>query len=282
MGVTSHFSPQLFEKEELWASGIAAKLRELGRVDLAAPLELCHRQVVHRLCQGCHRDHPSPSHCDRFYCPMCVGRLAWHRRRKIEWWSRQVREPKHLVLTIRNSNSLTKAYVQKFQKSLQRLRRSKLFRPVRGGLQSLEVTNEGRGWHLHAHLLLDGPFMDGGALARLWARQVRQDYAIVKIKDCRDQSYLGEVTKYAVKGSELAAWTGSNIETFIDAFTGLRTFGTFGTLFKDNALRSKALEALETAPQLCPHCGSYDFWFLDDSEFECFETTGKLPWQSVA
>lgn len=282
MGVTSQFSPELFDKEQLWASGVAAKLRQVNRADLATPLELCHSFQVHRICQGCHVDHPSPNHCDRFYCPMCISRLAWHRRRRIEWWTHQVTEPKHLVLTIRNTNILTKSYVQKFRKALSRLRRSQLFSRVRGGLLSLEVTNEGRGWHLHAHLLVDGDYIPAGALAQKWAKLVQQDFAIVKIKDCREKSYLIEVTKYAVKGSDLAAWEPSLIECFIDAFTGIRAFGTFGALFKDNALRSKQLSDLELPHQICSKCGAEDFWFLDESEFEWYQTSGKLPWQEAS
>lgn len=281
MGVTSHFSPELFDREELWASSIAIKLREANRPDLASSLEQCHQHLVHRICRGCHTDHPSPNHCDRFYCPLCIGRLAWHRRRRIEWWARQVKEPKHIVLTVRNTNTLTKKYVQRFKRSLNRLRRCKLFRGVRGGLQSLEVTNEGRGWHLHAHLLVDVDYIPAPHLAQAWSRQVQQDFAIVKIKDCRDQSYLGEVTKYAVKGSALSSWDAWEIVTFIDAFTGVKTFSTFGSLFKDNAVRQRALLELEAPSVICPKCGSEDYWFLDDSEFDYYSATGKLPWQSA-
>lgn len=279
MGVTSHFTPELFDKEQLWASGIVTKLREVNRPDLADPLAACHQFQVFRICQGCHQVHAAPNHCDRFYCPMCTGRLAWHRRRRIEWWAKQISEAKHLVLTIRNTNTITKTHVNKFKQSLSRLRRTKLMSLVRGGLQSLEVTNEGHGWHLHAHLLLDGPYLPGPDISRAWARQVKQDFAIVKIKDCRDQAYLGEVTKYAVKGSELAGWKNYEIESFIDAFTGVRTFSTFGTLFKDNALRQKLLKDLELPSIICDKCGNEDFWFLDEAEYEAFQTTGKLPWQ---
>lgn len=279
MGVTSQKSSELFEREGIWASSIATKLREVNRPDLSEPLESCHTRQTFCVCQSCHHPEHGLNHCDRFYCPMCTGRLAWRRRQKIEWWARQVKEPKHLVLTIRNSKTLSKTYVQKFKSCLGKFRRSKVMAPVRGGLCSLEVTNEGRGWHLHAHLLLDGPFLSGQDIARRWARIIGQDFAIVKIKDCRDQAYLGEVTKYAVKGSELSSWEGYEIECFIDAFSGVRTFGTFGTLFKDNALRQKALEALAAPGMTCDKCGNEDFWFLDENEFNWFQATGKLPWQ---
>lgn len=280
MGVTSQKPSELFERESIWASSVASKLRELPRLDLAEPLETCHTQPVHIVCQACRHTESSLNHCDRFYCPMCTGRLAWRRRRRIEWWAHQVAQPKHLVLTIRNTNTLTKKHVKTFKHHLSRLRRSKLFSHVSGGLQSLEVTNEGRGWHLHAHLLLAGPYLPGADLAHKWARLVGQDFAIVKIKSVQDKAYLQEVTKYAVKGSELASWGAWEIATFIDSFTGLRAFSTFGDLYKDNALRERSLKELTLPSYLCDKCGCEDFWYLDQNEHDWFETTGKLPWQN--
>jgi len=277
MGVTSQFPSELFDREVIWSDSIIAKLKELPRPDLYEALENCHSFETWFICQGCHAEEHAWNHCDRFYCPLCVSRLAWRRRRKVEWWANQVKEPKHLVLTVRNTKTLSKTYVQSFRRNLSKLRRSTLFCSARGGLLSLEVTNEGQGWHLHAHILLDGPFISGDVLARRWARAVKQDFAIVKIKDCRQKQYLQEVTKYAVKGSDLASWGRCEIEEFIDAFTGVRAFSTFGTLYKDGALREKALTDLTLPNMTCDKCGGEDFWFLDENEHEYYRTTGKLP-----
>ena len=278
MGVTSQIPAELFEREAIWSASIVSKLQELNRPDLYRPLADCHRYQTHFVCQSCHHETHALNRCDRFYCPLCVGRLAWRRRQKIAWWVKTVPEPKHIVLTQRNSSTFSKTYVHKFQKSLRSLRRSSTFRQVSGGLCSLEVTNERRGWHLHAHLLVDGPFIPGYDLSRAWARRVKQDFAIVKIKDCRDQSYLQEVTKYVIKGSILASFNGWEIECFIDAMTGVRCFSTFGSLFKDNALRMNAINALETPSMTCDKCSGEAFWYLDDAEYEAYYTTGKLPW----
>jgi len=148
---------------------------------------------------------------------------------------------------------------------------------VRGGLSSLEVTNEGKGWHLHSHLLLDSDFIPIDIIAQKWAKLIGQDFAIVKIKSVQDKSYLQEVTKYVVKGSDLASWPGHQIAEFIDAMTGIRCFGTFGTLFKDRAKRAKAKKELGPKQMECSNCANTDFWYLSPSEFDWFEETGKLP-----
>ena len=220
-------------------------------------------------------------HCDRFYCPRCQSRLSFKRKLKLQWWANQVKEPKHLVLTARNRNSSSKVYVQYFKTKIRSLLHSKLFKPVIGGLCSLEVTNEGRGWHLHSHLLLETPFIPANRISQEWSKRINQDFAIVKIKDCSEKTYLQEVTKYAVKGSMLASWTGPEIAEFIDAFQGVRTFGTFGQLFKDQALRAKALKELGSDGMTCPECGNYDFWYLSPNEFKWYQETGQFPKQSM-
>jgi hypothetical protein len=277
MGLTSHLPSELWAKEEVFARSIAAKLWESNRYDLGQCIEQCRTRETICLCQGCHKHTVLMNHCDRFYCPMCTARLSYRRKLTLEWWAKEVPNPKHLVLTCRNRNSISKNYVKYFKTALQRLRRSELFRSVRGGLSSLEVTNEGKGWHLHSHLLLDSDFIPIDLIAQLWAKLIGQDFAIVKIKSVKDKSYLQEVTKYVVKGSELARWPGNQIAEFIDAMTGIRCFGTFGTLFKDRAKRARAKKELGKKQMECPNCANYDFWYLSPNEFEWYKETGKLP-----
>jgi hypothetical protein len=104
-----------------------------------------------------------------------------------------------------------------------------------------------------------------------------QDYAIVAVKDARDQDYLREICKYVCKGSDLAAWSGPDIASFIDSFTGVRTFSTFGTMFR----RCKAVKALladlsSSGPE-CPKCSSTHLRYLSSNEEEWLHTTGQFP-----
>lgn len=142
---------------------------------------------------------------------------------------------------------------------------------------SLEVTNESRGWHLHAHALVDTPWIDTTELSLTWGALVDQDFAIVRAKDCRDRDYLAEVTKYAVKSSQLSAWPGDDIATFIDAFTGVRQFSVFGTLFKDRATRAKVKHEIEPKKPHCRQCLSENLRYLDVNEEHWLTETGQWP-----
>jgi hypothetical protein len=163
--------------------------------------------------------------------------------------------------------------VQWLKCQLGRLRRSKVFSTVQGGFYSLEVTNEGRGWHVHFHLLLDVPWLDISGVSKVWAKLVGQDFAICKIKDCRESSYLQEVTKYAVKGSEMAAWTASDIVTFIQSFQGVRLFGVFGSLYGKRTEWSEWIKLVQDIKPVCP-CGCSTWQILSPDELMWERETG--------
>jgi hypothetical protein len=277
MGVTSHLPLELWRREEIFARSIAAKLWEAMRPDLSAPLEACHTSETFCHCLACGTVSAFWNRCDRFYCPMCTAKLCFKRRQSIQLWAKSITQPKHVVLTARNTTHLSKNYVKHFKASLGKLRRQKPNTHWRGGLSSLEVTNEGRGWHLHAHLLVDADWIDPVDLSQSWGRLVAQDFAIVKVKSVSDQSYLQEVTKYAVKGSEEASWSGLETACFIDAMSGIRQFSVFGTLYKDRALRSKIKSELTPGRCECSQCASTHLRFLDHNEEEWLKETGRWP-----
>ena len=279
-GVTSH--PRqgvMWEKELVFKESILAKLRGIGKPDLAGKMAECHTIESLKRCTGCRRVSRFFNRCELFFCPVCAPRLARERKQSVEWWTKQVKQPKHLVLTVRNTLDLTKPYVQFLKSQLAKLRRSKALSSVKGGFYSMEVTNEGRGWHVHFHLLIDTPWLCMPDVSETWGKLVGQDFAICKIKDCRGASYLQEVTKYAVKGSELAGWNGLTISEFITAFAGVRFFGVFGTLYGKRSEWREWIKSIQEIKPLCP-CGC-DSWHILSPEELLWEqeTRGGLTGQ---
>jgi hypothetical protein len=298
----------LFSTGLLWKDSIVAKLREIGCGQLASELQNCHSQKIYITCDGCKSKLTVWNRCDKFYCPCCTPRLANERREAIEWWTKSVSQPKHVVLTQRNSTSLQWTDVKQIKQSFSRLRRSKFARkksfywfdkeaesitPLRkwkeptetgrtitsqpwvGGFYSLEVTNEKRGWHLHIHALVNSNYIDERVLSYEWEKATQGRGYIVKVKDCRDKSYLQEVTKYAVKGSELASWSGLDIVKFIDAFKRQRTFGVFGSLYGKRTEWREWLETNKAKRSRC-ECGCNSFTVTGEREWE-FVTANLVP-----
>lgn len=263
-GVTSQQTQREFWRSQTaHKNAVAAKLRSIGLDDLAAELEDCHSRYVYAECTNCHHTTPFANHCDRFYCPECQPQLAKGRARAVEWWARRIEQPKHMVLTVRNIADMTKAHVQQFKRWFARLRRRKFARKWRGGFYSIEVTNEGNGWHLHLHALVDARYIDQFQLSREWSDVTNGLGRIVKVQDARRHDYLREVTKYAVKGNQLAAWTPQQISDFIRAFTGVRTFGVFGSLYGKRTEWKDWVKFLSEHARTCT-CGCSNFRYLSE------------------
>jgi len=161
--------------------------------------------------------------------------------------------------------------------NLARLRRCDVFDQVTGGCVSVEITNESRGWHLHAHWLVDARWVSAKELSKTWGRLVGQDYAIVKVIDVikhtatragappnsPPQNYERELMKYVVKGSDLARWKVDQLYEFINAVRGQRFFFAFGELFKvARTLRAQA--AADKPPTTPCECGSCQFIFTTE------------------
>lgn len=281
-GITSHpydtnkehkqdeYQANFWSSQTIFKFAIAAKLREAGEPHLAADLEHCHSELTYAKCNGCGSVSKFLNRCDRFYCPECTPRLSMERKRSVEWWTKEVVQPKHVVLTVRNFDNLTQQKVKWIKACFSKLRRTKFAHGWQGGFYSLEVTNEGKGWHLHIHALVDARWIDARELSITWNRVTKGEGNIVKVKDCRSKSYLQEVTKYAVKGSDLSKWTGFDIVTFIQAFSGVRTFGVFGSLYGKRTAFREWIKSLRDQKPLCKcGCNQISYYSSVDWELHC-------------
>lgn len=255
---------------------IIKKLVDADRYALAEPLIRCHTEATVKLCTGCYSPKVYYNRCENFYCPLCQKRLANDRRKSVEWWSSHVTQPKHVVLTARNTQTFTAETVRHFKAAWAKLRRRAVAKNWRGGFYSLEVTNEGRGWHLHLHALVDSNWIDSGRLAREWAECLGQDFAIVKVKDCRAGDYLRELCKYIVDGNQVAGWSAQDVVAYVEALKGQRTFGVFGVLYKLRKEHRAFLDEVQADKCTC-ECGCTSFRFFTESEWEWFECVNGKP-----
>jgi hypothetical protein len=112
------------------------------------------------------------------------------------------------------------------------------------------------------------------AVSMSWTGLVGQEFAIVKIKDARDQDYLQEVTKYVAEGSELAKWPAEHLLEFVTAIRGRRFFFAFGSLFKmGREIRAEILQS--KAPSAVCDCGASD-WMFETEEQTVLNEIRKL------
>lgn len=257
---------ELWKSQTVFKNSVAAKLREAGQTEDANTLEECHSRRVFAQCNGCQSVKVFRNRCDNFFCPECQPKLARKRAAGVAWWTQQINQPKHVVLTVRNIPDLTKGHVVELKKWFTKLRHRKFCANWKGGFYSVEATNEGKGWHIHLHVLVDARWIDSFRLAEEWRAVTGGFGHIVKVKDCRGTSYLREVTKYAATGPELSAWSKEEIVTFITAFRGTKTFGVFGTLYGKRTEFSEWIKSLSTDGKTC-QCGCATSRFYDEQEW---------------
>jgi hypothetical protein len=258
---------QLIKDDDLFWNTIRTKLEPLNDSRQFWNFSRCGGDIVEFFCKDCGQRHQFFYRCSLRWCPRCSWKLSEERKKIIGLWSSKLKQPKHLVLTMRNFEVLTKREIRFFKKALLRLRHKKIFKKVRGGCCSIEFTNEDRGWHMHAHLLLDVRYIPMSELARIWAKTLGQKIAIIKIMDCRDRAYIKEVAKYVVEGSELARWPADQINEFVTAIRGINFFTSFGNLRKLGPQIREQL-AFQAKEKFKCECGSRRFSFKGTSSPE--------------
>jgi Replication protein len=265
----------LLSPEEIWQRSLLAKVEGLIPWQVYDHLSRCGRDEMYRTCKGCGDWSTFYYRCSLKFCPLCNWRIARNRAEVLKFWSVTISQPKHVVLTMRNFPTLTRSRIRSVGKAFAKLRRNRIWKDVKGGCVSTEITNEGRGWHLHLHIMVDARWIDAAQLAIVWGQLCGQTFGIVKVKDCRGKDYLGEVTKYVVKGSELASWAPEEIAQFVHAIKGIRFFAAFGTLFAVQRQIKAQINGSRPPPEPCK-CGCNQFRFEDETRAILAEVAKSL------
>ena len=265
---------EFWNKAFAFRASLVAKLTEAGYGHLCRRIADCHSHEDALVCKECSTTKIITNRCEHRWCPLCSPRLARERVEELKHWAMTIRQPKHVVLTARNSATLTRRRVRMFQRAIARLRRTTLAQGWRSGTWSLEVTNESKGWHLHAHLLVDARWIDAVDLSGAWAKQIGQDFAIVKVKDARSADYLKELLKYVVKSSQLCEWNGYEIAELILAFRGVRSFGVFGSLTGLRSQWKQTIRQIRSDRSRC-QCGCNKF-VIRDARLEELESRHRV------
>lgn len=249
---------KLFQENDLFHETVRSRLDGLWDAPQFWNFCRCGNERFYRTCKSCGAVHDFLYACNIKWCPRCQWRIARTRKNLIALWTQKISQPKHMVLTQKNFPILTRKKLREHIRALAKVRRLKCMKEVRGGCISVEITNEGNGWHLHSHWLVDADWLSMPDISQKWGSLVGQEFAIVKVKDVRNTEYLQEVSKYVVEGSELAKWPREHINEFVQACRGVRFFFSFGSMFKLAPIIRAELEAQKPEPPSC-ECGDSDF-----------------------
>jgi hypothetical protein len=272
---------------------ILQRLEEEEEDDLANKLRKCGDEVrIH--CTGCGHVHTAERRCSLKWCPVCQRKRATQRALRYERAATEMQWPMHVTLTRANVDAIGAGDIAALRAAFKQLRRREIWRKnVVGGITSIELTNTGKGWHPHVHVLADCEWLAIDTpspkkwhsrahkkqlykraqqeLHAEWCSCIGQMLSSIAVRRCDGVTAVREVLKYAVKGSDLAD-SPDAIGPAIRAISAGRLCTPFGSLYG-----KRLVSAAEKKPPLpCPKCTAVGAWmpeFVVDGIFRASRRT---------
>jgi hypothetical protein len=249
--------------------------------DLSTPLGKCGERDE-LTCTCCGERWEIFKRCNRKWCPVCQRALSTRAALRYTGICSSFQWPLFVTLTCKNYDDLAVDVIRHMRRSFGKLRRLRWWnKAVTGGVAGLEITNTGKGWHPHLHMLLDCKWLavsPGAPAAHVSAEQKKRAYARagreiqeqwslclgrqggVKTKrakageDAKGKGIAAEIIKYSVKGSDLLEFKG-NLAPVLRMLDGTRLLTSFGTAY--GHLRDWDQPKQPTA---CSECGNTGQW----------------------
>lgn len=221
-----------------------------GRQDWADRLSTCNERLP-LVCTNCGHHKMAHTRCKLRWCPVCAKKLSHVRVMRFTKSASRMQWPLAVTLTIRNLKC-ARAAVHNIGRAFTKFRRCRFWKDrVKGGVVSFEITNRGKGWHPHLHILCDCRWLAASTpeptrkdsketvrhklrsaqreLSSTWAKCVNQPAAVVWVNRAWGKA-LKEVLKYNVKPADLIACR-DHLGPLFDAMKGRRLITPFGSLY---------------------------------------------------
>lgn len=228
---------------------------------IAKQLAECQETELLASCTHCGKSWWVVNKCRLRVCPLCSYAIAKERGAYLIAMTKHMEHPKLLTLTTRQWTGDPHQGIKHLKAQFARLRRSKLFRAVKGGAYQVELKKKENGFHIHIHCLFDGPYMPYQKIFSEWRRILGETCPQIDIRAATSQRAREYAAKYAAKagGYDTAAFA---VVDWYLATKGERLFATFGKWYNAK-LEELDPDAIAQAPQPnCPHCGSLHTTYL--------------------
>jgi hypothetical protein len=123
------------ESQDIFKLCIEGKLEKAGARELCASrgekwfenFLRCGREKFHIMCGICGDGHDAYYQCSQKWCPRCNWRISMRRRELLTEICKGMYQVKHVVLTQKNFDSLTKEKIVSVRRALAKLLRQKIF-----------------------------------------------------------------------------------------------------------------------------------------------------------
>jgi hypothetical protein len=174
------------------------------------------------------------NHChDRLCVPCQTARRAMLVANVQEAIANSKQVVRFCTLTLRARECKLSDQLTRLTESFKSLRRRKFWKEtITGGAFFIEVKlgKTSKAWHVHAHCLLEGKFLDQRTLSEEW-HAVTGDSYIVDVRKIDDPARRASyVTKYATKPADTTVLSSpDHLQEFVVSIKGRRLFQCFGT-----------------------------------------------------
>lgn len=202
-----------------------------------------HRYVT-IICDSCGHFHRIPLFCKDKTCIFCRKRLYGQTISRYKQVMTGNRSLRFLTLTIVNRDRLLKSDIDKIRYYWKRLYSLKAIKSrIKGGLYVIEITNKGKGWHIHLHLIVEGDYIPQSYLSNQWHR-ITGDSRIVYISSVKNHfNCFRYISGYLLK-SPIVGDSGQILSMVLSSVRIINSFGSWYRIRRQKALFP------------CPNCGN--------------------------
>lgn len=171
-----------------------------------------------------------------------------------------------ISLTLKNTNDLSRWSVDFLRGCFRKLcRSSSVSSKIKGGMYGIEITNKGKGWHVHMHVICEGGYIPQQELSREWCRITGGSYVV----DIRIINSGEDALRYMLKYLLKKPCVDGKDDVYNAYMVGVRMFSFFGSWYPVRLVRGYMY--------VCPKCGcaewisEYELWRLssDAREVSC-------------
>jgi hypothetical protein len=219
----------------------------------AAMLDACNETELLAFCTHCGNRWWVPNKCRTRVCPLCSWEVTKDRVKYLNAMTRHMKHPKMITLTMPRWTRDPHEGIKHLRNSWAKLRKTRVFKTVRGGAYQIELKQKEDGWHIHMHALLDAPYIAQQVLFTQWSRITGIEVPQIDIRSASDPKAREYVVKYASKGAAFDTAHTSIVDWYL-ATKGERLFATFGLWYNAtiNQLDPDGNPLLP--PCACPFC----------------------------
>jgi len=254
----------------------AQALTDAGHAAAGSSLATCGEYEHLVGCTHCGHMWWKTYHCNLRLCPLCARREAVIRGNYLTAMASQMKAPKLLSLTLRASDRPPRDTIILLKKYWAAFRRSPIGKQMTGGAYTIEMKRGAQHWHIHIHVLCDGPYLPRQLIFSTWGRITHNAVPEVDIRAATSAHQRRYVGKEVAKCAQLDG-DPKYVAEWYEATHGQRIFGTFGA-WHNATLRDILPDALpDSDPPPCPFCGTKNSTFTIARGFYVYGET----WDSV-